>query len=193
MEKLLGSVIKGHLEVINSLAGDAEFRNAIARFGAMAVGAFKSGNKMMICGNGGSAADSQHIAAELVGRFVKNRPAIGAIALTVDTSAITAIGNDFAFDSIFSRQVEGLGIKGDILLGITTSGNSPNVIKAMEKAREMGITTVGLSGANRAAKIAQCSDVCIFVPSPTTARVQEAHILIGHIVCEYIESNLFPA
>ena len=155
--------------------------------------ALQAGNKIIFCGNGGSAADSQHLAAELVVRLRShiNRPALAAIALTVDTSIITAGGNDIGFDNIFARQVEALGKPGDVLIGISTSGNSENVIRAVNQAKQMGIHSIGLLGGSGGKLIDMC-DSAVNVPSPVTARIQECHILIGHIWCEIIEEVLFP-
>jgi len=156
------------------------------------VQCLKSGGKIMLCGNGGSAADAQHIAAELVVRLKSsfNRPAIPALALTVDTSILTAGGNDFGFDHIFARQVEALGKSGDALIAISTSGNSANVIEAVRVAREKEILTVGFLGGN-GGKLKEQVDIPIIIPTGTTARIQESHILIGHIFCEIIEQELF--
>ncbi len=141
-------------------------------------------------GNGGSASDSQHLAAELVGRFEKNREAIASVALTTDTSILTAVGNDYGFDSIFSRQIEALGKAGDIFIAISTSGNSPNIIRAVEAAKLKGVTTIGLLG-KTGGKLKELVDHPLVVPSDNTARIQEAHILIGHILCQLIEESLF--
>ena len=147
------------------------------------------GNKILICGNGGSAADSQHFAAELVGRFKLERKGLPAIALTTDTSILTAIGNDYGFDQIFERQVEALGKEGDILVGISTSGNSENVIRAVKKAKEIGIHTIGLLGKS-GGKLKDLVDLSLVVPSNNTPRIQECHVLIYHIVCEEVEKRL---
>ncbi|QPJ63918.1 MAG: D-sedoheptulose 7-phosphate isomerase [Candidatus Nitrohelix vancouverensis] len=152
----------------------------------------RKGGKLMLAGNGGSAADCQHIAAELTGRFKQNRKALAAMALTVDTSSLTALGNDFGFETIFSRQVEALGKSGDVLIGISTSGNSENVVQALLLAREMGIYTIGFIG-NQGGKMKDVVDLPIIVPSNDTARIQEVHITIGHIVCEIIEQEMFGA
>lgn len=149
----------------------------------------ESGNKILICGNGGSASDAQHIAAEFVGRYEKERKGLPAIALTTDTSALTAIANDYGFERIFARQVEALAIKGDLLIAISTSGNSPNVNSAVMAAREIGCKTIGLTGA-KGKKLASLCDKSILVPAERTARIQEAHIAIGHIWCEIIDSKL---
>jgi D-sedoheptulose 7-phosphate isomerase len=143
---------------------------------------------IFLFGNGGSAADSQHIAAEFIGRFQKERKSLPAIALTTDTSALTALGNDYGFEVIFARQLEGLGKKGDMAIGITTSGNSPNVIAGIKKAKEIGMRTMTLTGCG-GGKIAPLADVSIVVPSKTTARIQESHICIAHCICELVEEN----
>jgi D-sedoheptulose 7-phosphate isomerase len=159
----------------------------ITKTAGVMIECIKKGRKIMFAGNGGSAADSQHLAAELVGRFLKDRKPMAGIALTTDTSIITAVANDYSFDDIFSRQVEGLGKSGDVFFGISTSGNSPNILKAIEKARSLGIYTIGLTG-NGGGKMAQAVENLIDVPyKGKSARIQEVHILIGHILCELIE------
>lgn len=150
--------------------------------------ALNEGNKILFCGNGGSAADAQHLAAELVGRFVKERESLSAIALTTDTSILTAIANDYSYDDVFSRQVAGLGQAGDVLIGISTSGNSKNVVKAIELAKQKGLKTVAFTGEG-GGKLGALCDAVIAVPSKTTARIQEMHILVGHIVCELVEED----
>ncbi len=150
----------------------------------------KSGNKILLCGNGGSAADCQHIAAELVGRFNMERRALPAVALTTDTSILTAVANDYSFDRIFERQVEALGQEGDVLIGISTSGNSENVIKAVEKAKKMGILTVGFLGRD-GGKLSEMVDHAFIVKSFSTPRIQEVHITLGHVLCDFIEKYLF--
>ncbi len=149
-----------------------------------------SGHKIMIFGNGGSAADAQHIAAEFVNRFQIERPPLAALALTTDTSIITSIGNDYHFDEIFSKQIAALGRKNDIALGISTSGNSKNVIKALRAAKNIGMFTMGFTG--RGGEIAECSDLVFAVESDTTARIQETHITLGHILCDLVDRILFP-
>ncbi len=148
------------------------------------------GNKVLIFGNGGSAADAQHLAAEFVNRFLIERPPLAAIALTTDTSILTSIGNDYHFDDIFSKQIKALGKKGDIAWGLSTSGNSTNVIQAVKTARKMGIFTIGMTG--RGGELAECADLVFSVDSDTTARVQETHITLGHILCELLERKLYP-
>ncbi len=191
MEHIYKEAVSSHTSVIQLLAADASVSLAVSAIGRTAAQTLKNGGKIMLCGNGGSAADCQHIAAELVGRFGKDRPSLAAIALTVDTSAITAIGNDYDFGAIYARQIEGLGKPGDLLIGITTSGNSPNVVQAILKAKLMDIKTAGLTGSNLESKLAASADVCVHVPSSDTPRIQEAHILIGHIICAQIEKELF--
>ena len=146
----------------------------------------KSGHKILLCGNGGSAADSQHIAAEFVGRFHKERNSLPSIAFTTDTSILTAIGNDYGYDEVFRRQVEGLGRSSDVLIGISTSGNSKNVVKALQFAKEKGLHTIAFTG-EKESKSSQIAEVTLRVPSSVTARIQECHILVGHIVCNYVD------
>lgn len=150
----------------------------------------KRGNKVLVAGNGGSAADAQHFAAELVGRYKKERVALPAIALTTDTSNLTAIGNDYGYDVVFSRQVEGLGNEGDVLFVISTSGNSPNLIKAVEVAQERGIKTIGLLGKS-GGELKELCDISLVIPSNNTPRIQENHIFAIHCICEEVENNLF--
>jgi len=152
---------------------------------------FKNNGKVLLCGNGGSAADAQHIAAELSGRFNYDREPLYAEALHVNTSYITAVGNDYGYEHVYSRMVKAAGKKGDILIGISTSGNSANVINAIIEAKKQGMTTVGFTG-DSGGKIDKIVDVCIKVPSKNTARIQEVHLLVGHVICEEIESTLFP-
>ena len=150
----------------------------------------RAGGKLLFCGNGGSAADSQHLVAEFVGRFMLERRALPAIALTANTSILTAIGNDYSFDQVFARQVEAFGRPGDVVVGISTSGNSPNVIAAMKQATELGLKTIGLTGRDGGA-LAKCVDIPLLVPSTSTARIQECHLAIGHVICELVETSLF--
>ncbi len=152
--------------------------------------AFEAGNKVFFFGNGGSAADAQHLAAEFVNRYIMDRPPLPAIALTTDSSILTSISNDFAFLEIFAKQLRALGKEGDVAVGITTSGHSPNVVKAFEVAREMGIKTVALAG-NEGGAVAKIADIPLVVSSTSTPRIQEAHILIGHVLCEMVEHHLF--
>ena len=158
--------------------------------GAMAA-ALGAGGTVYFCGNGGSAADAQHLAAELSGRYLMDRPALAALALTTNTSALTAIGNDFGFDRVFARQLEGLGVAGDVLVAISTSGRSPNVTAAIEAAHRQGMTVIGMTGLRGRAFAALC-DIALVTPSDSTPRIQEGHIAMGHALCELVERALFP-
>lgn len=178
--------LQEHLALFRSLSGLAEPTERVAE---TIVQALRNGNKLMLCGNGGSAADSLHLAAEFTGRFVKDRKPLAALALSTDSPALTCIANDYSFDEIFSRQVLALGRPGDCLLAISTSGNSRNVIRAVEAARSIGVRTIGLLGREGGLLRGMC-DLVIVVPSPTTARIQEAHIFIGHTLCAMVESRL---
>jgi D-sedoheptulose 7-phosphate isomerase len=162
---------------------------AIIHAAELIIGSFKSGHKLFLCGNGGSAADSQHIAAEFVGRFQKERKAWPAIALTTDTSALTALGNDYSFDIVFSRQLQALGQKGDVLMAISTSGNSKNVLEAVGQAKAMGLMTIGVTG-GKGGQLAKLCDVVITAASAKTARIQESHLVIFHSICEIVENTL---
>jgi D-sedoheptulose 7-phosphate isomerase len=184
---IAGASLEQHLDVFNLLK--EQHLRAIDESADIIANAAVNGNKILICGNGGSAADAQHIAAEFVGRYEKERIALPAIALTTDTSALTAISNDYGFERVFARQVEALGNEGDVLIGISTSGNSPNVIAAVMKAREKGCKTIGLSG-SKGKKLASLCDASVLVPSERTARIQEAHIAIGHIWCEVVDHRI---
>lgn len=154
------------------------------------VTALKAGKKVMFCGNGGSAADSQHLAAELVGRYKMERRALNSIALTVDTSVLTAIGNDYGYDDVFRRQVEGVGQAGDVLIGLSTSGNSRNVLLAFEQAKAMGITTVAFTGF-KGGKMKEVADICLNVTAEVTNHIQELHIMSGHFICELVEKAMY--
>jgi len=187
MQDLIKVNFSDHLEVINKVIESNI--GSIESFGDLLASCLKKNGTIFWCGNGGSASDSQHIAAELVGRFKKDRRALRSIALTTDTSILTSVGNDYGFKEIFSRQLEALGSSGDILVGISTSGNSENIIKSFETAKNLGITTLALMGKN-GGKLKGISDHSLTVPSESTARIQEAHILIGHILCDLIEKRL---
>jgi D-sedoheptulose 7-phosphate isomerase len=164
--------------------------DAVARGAEILIAAIQAGGKVLIFGNGGSAADAQHIAAELVNRLNHDRPPIAAIALTTDSSILTSVGNDSTFDELFERQLRALGRAGDVALAISTSGNSPNVLRAVEAARELGIKTIGLAGQN-GGRLAGAVDLALVVATQSTQRIQETHITIGHILCELIEEALF--
>lgn len=167
-----------------------DFTDVIADAAQLLIACYQRGGKLIAAGNGGSAADAQHIAAELVGRFKKERRALPALALTANTSILTALGNDYGYDVIFSRQVEAYGAKGDVLLAISTSGNSPNIIAAVTRAKTMGIRTIAFTGRGGGA-LKGLTECAIVVPSQDTQRIQEAHITIGHILCDIVEQELF--
>ena len=191
MKKVIKELIHDSLSVKTELLNSDSIISSIDEVTKLCITCLKNGGKVILAGNGGSAADSQHIAAELVGRFYKNRKALPAIALTTDTSAITAIGNDFGFENIFSRQLEAIGKKNDIFIGISTSGNSKNILNAIELSHKLGIKTVGLTGAE-GGEFKNICDITIKSPSDDIPRIQETHILIGHIICFIIEEHLFP-
>lgn len=182
--------ISESISVRQLLLDDDDLIRKIDLAAGACVEALRSDKKILLCGNGGSAADAQHIAAELTGRFMKDRPALYAEALHVNTSALTAIANDYGFEQVFARQIEAMGRKGDILIALSTSGNSPNVLLALEKARRLEMTTIGMTGSNPG-KLASISDILINIPSTDTARIQEVHLHIGHILCGIIEGQLF--
>ncbi len=185
----ISAIFDAHLDAIRLLRTQEA---TIQELGAHLVTCLREGNRIFLCGNGGSAADAQHIAAEMVCRFETNRRALPAIALTTDTSALTAIGNDFGYERVFARQVEALARPGDLLIGISTSGNSGNIIAAVEQARDMGIATLGLLGGD-GGKLRGLVDHEMWVPVRETARVQECHILIGHIWCAMIDEAFAEA
>jgi D-sedoheptulose 7-phosphate isomerase len=189
LEQLAYRTIEECIALQQRLLADEGLARLLARVGKAMASALAHGRKILLFGNGGSAADAQHIAAEFVGRYRMERPSLPAIALTTDTSALTAIGNDYAFEDVFSRPLEALGRKGDIAVGFSTSGKSPNVLKAMAAARKKGLITVGLTGQN-GKSLAQQVDYCFCAPSIDTPRVQEAHALIGHILCDMVETLL---
>ena len=186
MSELFRTQLGEHRALFERLVG---LEADIERAAALLAGALGGGRKLMLCGNGGSAADSQHIAAELTGRFIKDRRPLAALALTTDTSALTCIANDYCYEDVFARQVTALGARGDCLIGISTSGHSKNVIRAVEAARAIGMRVIGLLGRDGGALSGQC-EVPIIVPSAVTARIQEAHIFIGHTLCGLVETAL---
>jgi len=189
MERII-SAIKDSIAVKRKILEDKKLIEIISTVAEEIVNTFKNGGKVLFCGNGGSAADAQHIAAELSGKFYFDRQPLFAEALHVNTSYLTAVANDYSYDEVFSRLVKAKGRKGDILIGISTSGNSKNVIKAIEVANEIGMITVGMTGESGG----RMKDICkylINVPSNDTPRIQEAHIMIGHIICEIVEKELF--
>ena len=182
--------IQASIAVLELLRAKTEVLSLIAKASSLMVDAFQRGNKVLLFGNGGSAADAQHIAAEFVGRFAFDRPALPALALNVNSSSITAIANDHGFDRVFSRQIEALARSGDVAVGISTSGQSSNVIQALATAKKMGLHTIGLTGLSGKG-LKDAVDHCICVPSTETPRIQECHILIGHIIAQLVEQTIF--
>ena len=183
--------IKEHIDVIKEMHSDRALLAQIEKIAEYIVNVYRSGHKLLICGNGGSAADAQHLAAELVGKFSVERAALDAEALTANVSSITALGNDYTYDIIFSRQVESRGKSGDVLIGLSTSGRSRNVRLAMETARKKDMTTIGITCSDKNVEITRAANFCVHIPSKNTARIQEAYMLIGHLLCGYIETKLF--
>jgi len=189
-EKDIKKSLQSSIDIKNKILQDNNLISVISEVSKEIINAFKNDKKVLICGNGGSAADAQHIAAELSGRFYFDREPLFAEALHVNTSYLTAVANDYSYDEVFARLVKAKGRKGDVLIGISTSGNSKNVVKAIEVANDIGMLTVGMTGAS-GGKMKDLSDYLINVPSTDTPRIQEAHITIGHIICEIVERGLF--
>lgn len=186
----LEQAIRQSARVLDAMAEDVALITALQSAIDASIAALRAHKKIMFMGNGGSAADAQHLAGELVSRFEFDRPGLPAIALTTDSSILTAIGNDYGYEKLFSRQVQALGQPGDVLIGISTSGNSPNIIRAMELGREMGCVTIGMTG-NRDCRLPDVSDICLRAPSPDTPMIQQCHITLGHILCREIEQAIF--
>lgn len=191
MINFIKSKIEGSIALKTSLLSNTEILSTVNNVVNDIVACYKNGGKVLWCGNGGSAADAQHMAAELSGRFYYDRPPLFSEALHVNTSYTTAVANDYSYDIIYSRLVEAMGKKGDVLIGLSTSGNSGNVIKAIEKANAMGLTTVAFTG-ETGGKIKGLSKYLVNIPSTDTPRIQECHMLLGHTICELVEMNLFP-
>ena len=187
----INHIISESIQVKQSLLNNTALLEQIAVVVDAVTTAFKNGHKVQFCGNGGSAADAQHLAAEFSGRFYKNRKALPSDALHCNSSYLTAVANDYGYDEVYSRLVEGTMQSGDILMGLSTSGNSPNIVKAFETARAKNIITVGFTG-NGGGKLGEPSHFLLDIPSKNTPRIQESHIMIGHIICELVEANLFP-
>lgn len=190
MKEYIKDQIKKSYETKQIIYNDESLLNKIVDLAKSCVELYRGDKKTILAGNGGSAADAQHIAAELVGRYGFDRPSIPSLALTTDTSSLTAIGNDYGYEQIFSRQLEGMGQEGDIFIGISTSGNSLNIIKAFESAKKKKIMTVALTGRD-GGEMAKMADISLIVPANSTPRIQESHILIGHILCDIIEKETF--
>jgi D-sedoheptulose 7-phosphate isomerase len=190
MQQHIKEIIKTSTDIKTRLAEDETMLSCIEQVTLAIVTAFKNGNKVLFCGNGGSAADAQHLAAEFSGRFYTDRDPLPSEALHCNSSYLTAVANDYGYDVVYSRIIKGTGKKGDVLIGLSTSGNSVNIIKAMEVARELGMICVALTGAT-GGKLKDCCDYLLNVPSTDTPRIQECHIMIGHIICEIVEARLF--
>ncbi|MBE0677013.1 MAG: SIS domain-containing protein [Bacteroidales bacterium] len=189
MKKKIVAIVEEATSVYHGMSKSDDFIQSLSELAEKCIAALKSGNKILLAGNGGSAADAQHLAAELVNRFMHERNAIAALALTTDTSILTSVGNDSGFDRIFSRQVEALGNRGDILILLSTSGTSTNILNAAATARKKGLITAGFTGMETNALTGLC-DLVVHIPSQKTARIQEGHILAGHILCGLIETEL---
>src|SRR6266852_3680472 len=189
-EHRVSELIQASITAKQSMLSNPDVVSTVAKVSEILVTVLKQGNKALLFGNGGSAADAQHIAAELVGRFAFDRPALPALALSVNSSCVTAIGNDYGYDRVFSRQLEALARPGDVAFGISTSGNSPNVVVALSTAKSMGLHTVALTG-RTGGNLFKIVDHCICIPSDRTPRIQECHILIGHIISELVEREIF--
>ena len=190
MKEYIKDQIKKSYETKQDIYNNEDLLNKIEDVAKKCVELYKGDKKTILAGNGGSAADAQHIAAELVGRYGFDRPSIPSLALTTDTSNLTAIGNDYGYDQVFSRQLDGMGQSGDIFIGISTSGNSQNIINAFEVAKKKNILSVALVGKD-GGEMAKMADIALVVPSDSTPRIQESHILIGHIICDIIEKEIF--
>jgi len=185
-------IITKSIQVKEQILSDESLLLKVQKAVEAVTTAFKNGNKVLFCGNGGSAADAQHLAAEFSGRFYKDRPALPSEALHCNTSYLTAVANDYSYDMIYARIIDGTGQKGDVLVGISTSGNSPNIVKAFEAAKRKEMITIGLTG-EEGGMMRETSDILLNIPSDDTPRIQESHILLGHIICQFTEQNLFPA
>jgi len=190
MQQKINDIIAESIAVKQQVLNDKDFQLLIAEAVDVITDAFNRGNKVLFCGNGGSAADAQHLAAEFSGRFYIDRKALPAEALHCNTSYLSAVANDYSYDVIYARLLDGIGVAGDVIIGLSTSGNSKNIIKAFETAREKNIITIGFTGAS-GGKMKELSDFLFNVPSTVTPRIQESHILIGHIICELVEEKIF--
>ncbi len=190
MQQKITAILKASIETKQRVVEDSRLLQTIADVTEAIVTAFESGKKVLFCGNGGSAADAQHLAAEFSGRFYTDRTPLPSEALHCNTSYLTAVANDYGYDVVYSRMIRGIGQQGDVLIGLSTSGNSGNIIKAMEQAKEMGMITVGFTGAS-GGKMKDLSDFLINIPSSDTPRIQEGHITVGHIICQLVEEQIF--
>jgi len=190
MQDLVRRQLAQSIETMTKVLNDEAIHTAVVEAGRITASAMKHGKKLMVCGNGGSAADSQHLVAEFVSRLTVDRPALRAIALTTDSSILTAIGNDYSYDNVFERQVEALGIEGDVLMAISTSGNSKNCVKALKLAKKMGIHTIAYTG-NKGGTMAELADINVIIPSDVTMNIQESHLALEHIYCMVVERFYF--
>jgi len=191
MQQLIKNIIANSIEVKQQLLADETIITTVQNCVNTIVTAFESGNKVLFCGNGGSAADAQHLAAEFSGRFYIDRDALPAEALHCNTSYLTAVANDYSYNEIYARLIKGIGSKGDILIGLSTSGNSKNIVRAFEVAKQKEMITIGMTGST-GGTMKELSDYLLNVPSTDTPRIQESHILLGHIICQLVEEKLFP-
>ena len=194
MQEVMTNLVREKLDegcaVVQAVAQDSQLHATLAHAAAVTADALSSGRKLMVAGNGGSAADAQHLVAEFISRLVDDRPAMRAVALTTDTSILTAVGNDYGYERVFARQIEGLGMRGDVFMGISTSGNSPNILRALELCRDNGIITIGLSGGT-GGKMTPLCDYSIIIPSKVTMYIQQAHLALEHIFCMMVERHYF--
>jgi D-sedoheptulose 7-phosphate isomerase len=190
MQNIVADQLRQTIAVLSAVAADVQLHKKLVQAAEKTAHAMRSGHKLLVAGNGGSAADAQHIVAEFVSRLVKDRPALRAIALTTDSSILTGIGNDYGYECVFARQIEALGQPGDVFLAISTSGNSPNIVRALELAHSTGIFTIGLTGEN-GGRMPQLCDYCLRMPSSTTMNIQEAHLALEHIFCLLVEQIYF--
>jgi len=190
MKNYIEDQLKQSHAIISAILEDQSLKQALSKAIDACIGSLKSGGKILLAGNGGSAADAQHIAGELVSRFAFDRPGLAAVALTTDTSILTAVGNDYGYELLFSRQIQALGRKGDVFVAYSTSGKSPNILKALQAAKEVGLVTIGLTGNRNGPMNAMCDHV-LSMPSADTPKIQEGHLIMGHILCGAIELALF--
>jgi len=190
MKNYIEDQLKQSHAIISAILEDQSLKQALSKAIDACIGSLKSGGKILLAGNGGSAADAQHIAGELVSRFAFDRPGLAAVALTTDTSILTAVGNDYGYELLFSRQIQALGRKGDVFVAYSTSGKSPNILKALQAAKELGLITIGLTGNRNGPMNAMCDHV-LSMPSADTPKIQEGHLIMGHILCGAIELALF--
>ena len=190
MQEYVGKQITQAVQVMNAMSSDVRIAETLEAAAKACIKCLECGGKLLLAGNGGSAADAQHIAGEFISRFAFDRPGLPAVALTTDTSILTAIGNDYGYDKLFERQIQALGNKGDVFIGYSTSGKSPNILRAFEEARTQGLVCVGLTG-NRGGSMFKLCDYLLEVPSADTPKIQEGHLVLGHILCGLVENAIF--